>query len=353
MSDDIESALIERPDRLQLVKLTDLVNRTSAPWQVRGLFRERSLIQIYGPPGGFKSFVALDVGMSLASGLAWHGREVVTPGLVIYIAGEGGGGMVQRGRAWLEQHQIHPSKVNMLFVVESVAITATSEDMDILIHRIQGAIEWCPEGTLNEEDGFVYDHDMAQEWPVLIIIDTLARCYVGDENKTEDMGQFVQGLDLLKQEFNASILVVHHSGRDASHERGNTAFRGACDTIYRLDADRDTQHLILSCEKMKDSRETEPIELAYREVQVERRSMDDPLEDLTSIILESEDVNSDAKEQKMLQQLADEGPLTWQDWLGLTGMSKPTFNRYVVRLRKSGQIIKENTNWQVVRSHSK
>lgn len=348
MSDDIESLLVERPNRLQLVKFADLVNRTAAPWQVRGVLRERSLTQIYGPPGGYKSFVALDLAASIATGLPWQGHPIVESGLVIYIAAEGGGGMVTRARAWAEQHDIYPFKVNVQFVVEPVSLTATSEDMDILVHRIKQAIDWIPEGSIDEETGHHYDSDGAREWPVLIIVDTLARCYVGDENKTEDMGQFVQGLGRLQREFDTSVLVVHHSGRDVSHERGNTALRGACDTIYRLDADRDASRLTLSCEKMKDSKEPEPIELVFREVEVTRRKGDDPLDDLTSIIIDVEEGDSAAKEQKMLSVLRDSGPLSWADWFGLTGMSKATFNRYLVRLRKNGLIVKENSNWGAV-----
>lgn len=347
MSDDIETLLEERPDRLQLIRWADIVKRTAAPWLVRGVLRVRSLIQIYGPPGGYKSFVALDIAASLGAAIPWHDAPVVTPGLVIYVAAEGGGGMVTRTRAWSEQHNLHPTRINVLFVVEPVTITATSEDMDILVHRIQEAIHFIPEGTHDEEYGY-HDCDSAREWPVLIIIDTLARCYLGDENKTEDMGQFVQGLGRLQREFNSSVLVVHHSGRDESHERGNTALRGACDTIYRIDANRDDQTLKISCEKMKDSKEPEDRILVYREVSVSRREDDDPLDEMTSIVLDSEEGDSTDKEERALNVLAENGPLSWANWFGLTGMPKATFNRVIVRLRKSGLIIKEKSDWRVV-----
>lgn len=338
--------MIEQDERLTLCHFSELVTRPPAPWQLRGIFREQSVVMLYAKRGGFKSFLALDMGASMATGLAWHGHEVVTPGLVIYIAAEGGGGMVQRARAWAEQHDMRPSMVNMRFITEPAIVTATSEDMDLVIDRIRAAIDWLPEGTIDEDSGHQYENPTAREWPVLIIIDTLARCFLGDENQQEDMGQFIQGVDRLKMEFNCSILILHHTGRDESHERGSTALGGACDTIYRLDADTATHELTLTNEKMKDSREPMPLALLYREVQVKRQPQDDPLEDLTSLIIDSVEDQTLQREAQILDALR-EGPATVSELAVLTGLPKPTLYRYLVRQVNSGQIIKEKGQYRL------
>lgn len=345
--------LTERPDRLQLVRFADLVTRAPAPWSVRGFLREQSVAMLYGRRGCYKSFLALDLAASIATGTEWHGYPIVAPGLVIYVAGEGGGGMVQRSRAWSEQHGILPNRINLQFITEPVIITGDSLDLDLLVHRIQQAIDWYPEGTIDQETGHQYDSPVAREWPVLIVIDTLARCFLGDENKQEDMGMFIQGLDRLKMEFNCSLLVLHHTGLNESRERGSTSLGGACDTIYRVDADKDLKTLTLTNEKMKDSREPEPLTLSYREVQVARRPLDEPNEDLTSVIIESGDPDGVVKQAEMLQILKEAGPLTWADWFGSTDLSKTSFYRYMMELKKSGQIIKEKGKWGLIGSTTK
>lgn len=348
MSEHVTRLLEARPDRLQLCPFAELVNRPPAPWAIRGLLREQSVALLYGRRGCYKSFIALDVAASLATGTPWHAHDIMNPGLVIYIAGEGGGGMVQRARAWAEQHGIDPKLIRILFVTEPAIVAGESVDMDILIHRIREAIDWHDEGWRDPETGFVYDSPTAREWPAMIIIDTLARCFLGDENQQEDMGMFIQGVDRLKMEFNSSILIIHHTGLNESRERGSTALGSGMDTVYRIDVDRDTKQLTLTNEKMKDSREPEPIVLSYREVEVSRRTDDDPLEDLTSVIIEDAEPGAEEKPGQMLGILSEAGPLNWNDWFGLMEMPKTSFNRYLVGLKKSGKIIKENGKWQVV-----
>ncbi|MCK3155946.1 helicase RepA family protein, partial [Escherichia coli] len=98
----------------------------------------------------------------------------------------------------------------------------------------------------------------------LIVIDTLARCFGGnDENDSRDMGAFIQGCDAIKQATGATVLVVHHSGKDETKgARGSSAFRAALDAEYRISRENsDVTALVAACTKMKDAEE--PKESAY------------------------------------------------------------------------------------------
>jgi len=83
----------------------------------------------------------------------------------------------------------------------------------------------------------------------MIVIDTLARCFGGnDENDARDMGAFVEGCYEIKRKAGATVLVVHHSGKDeAKGARGSSSFR------MGLDAERIA--FILTCTKMMDAEE--------------------------------------------------------------------------------------------------
>src|SRR5947209_2819298 len=58
------------------------------PWLIEGLLPASSLAVLAGGSGVGKSFIALDIACSIASGIDWHGRSVMQ-GDVVYVAGEG------------------------------------------------------------------------------------------------------------------------------------------------------------------------------------------------------------------------------------------------------------------------
>jgi hypothetical protein len=78
--------------------------------------------------------------------------------------------------------------------------------------------------------------------PDLLVIDPLARFFSGDENSARDMGALVTALDVLIQEYDLTIIIVHHTGKPgADHReggqrlRGSSALFGAADTVMVLD----------------------------------------------------------------------------------------------------------------------
>jgi putative DNA primase/helicase len=78
--------------------------------------------------------------------------------------------------------------------------------------------------------------------PDLLVIDPLARFMVGDESGTKDMGTFIAALDLLIQDYDLTVLLVHHTGkpglegREGGHRlRGSSALFAAADSVLMLD----------------------------------------------------------------------------------------------------------------------
>src|SRR5439155_17182506 len=102
-------------------------------------------------------------------------------------------------------------------------------------HFLREAVNLLREG---EVDDFLAAVAALPERPVLIIIDTLARCLVGgDENSAKDMGIAIAALDRLRAELGCSVLVVHHTGHaNEERERGSSALRAAVDTLLVLRA---------------------------------------------------------------------------------------------------------------------
>lgn len=206
-------------------------------YMIKHVLPSQSLCSIYGPSGSYKSFLAVSWACHIAAGVAWSDRKV-TQGAVLYIVGEGGVGVPRRIKAW---ELVHGRTADNLFLVNRPVFPVRRPEVnEVLLAARQ----------VEAECGF----------PVrLVVIDTLARCFGGnDENDARDMGAFIEGCDTIKQATGATVLVVHHSGKDeAKGARGSSSFRAALDAEFNVKREGEGKALILSCTKMKDAEELE------------------------------------------------------------------------------------------------
>ena len=113
-----------------------------------------------------------------------------------------------------------------------------------------------------------------QREPVLIVLDTLARCFVGgEENSARDSGLLIAAASTIQRQTEAAVLLVHHTGKtNLDIERGSSALRDAADVMIRQK--KDLSGLIrVSNDKQKDADEFPPVSCRLCEVVVPRRSI--------------------------------------------------------------------------------
>ena len=73
------------------------------------------------------------------------------------------------------------------------------------------------------------------EKPSLVIFDTLARCFKGEENSAKDAGLYIDAIDGIKRRYECCVMSVHHTGKDANNgARGSSSFKGAWDAEHAL-----------------------------------------------------------------------------------------------------------------------
>lgn len=204
-------------------------------WVVDDYIESDSLAQVFGDPGGGKSFVAIDIACSIATGTPWHGHQV-KQGAVFYIAGEGHNGLARRFKAWELGNGISLNDAP-IFKSHRAAQLYDTTDAAMVAQSIK---------SLVESSGLS---------PSMIVIDTLARNMGGDENSTQDMNDFIQNLDTyLRQSYKCCVMVVHHSGAmDKDRSRGSTALRGALDAEYKVQLDPGSKTITFEPKKMKDA----------------------------------------------------------------------------------------------------
>ncbi len=214
------------------------IDLTPIPYLIEGLIPINSNVVIFGDPGSAKSFIGIDMACSIASGRAYHGNKV-EQGSVLYIAGEGRRGLVQRAHGWCGYYEVDP--LTIPFYISKHAVGLREEEQ---LAFVQSEID---------------EKVALGDSPVLVVIDTLARNFGGgDENSTKDMSEFISGVDTLNNQYGSASLIIHHSGvSDKSRSRGNTALKGALDAEFRSHKSGD--FVSLSCTKMKDSDEPEQI----------------------------------------------------------------------------------------------
>ena len=178
---------------------------------------------LVGPPGAGKTFVALDLGLAVATGRRCLGADVRRAGSVVYIAADGAN-LKQRVHAWKTARGDPDDERLGLFIWPDAVNFLNAQEVDRFARAITSLA------------------------PILVIGDTLARCMPGgDENSARDMGLLVAHTDQIRRRVGCAFLWVHHTNR-AGSERGSSALRGACDTLLKLSA---TQ--VLTCDKQRDA----------------------------------------------------------------------------------------------------
>jgi hypothetical protein len=246
-------------------RLADLEAMPAPRWLIKQHFSQDSLVQTYGPPGAGKSFVAIDQGLCIASGKPYLDIYPVHQGPVLYLSAEGNSGIVARIHAWMK-HYTMPYPQDCVFVPFIFDIPNPPEIQAIL-------------DIINTDLGVM---------PVQIIIDTVARYYGPgiDENSTKDMSAFVRACDALREATGATINGVHHSGKDpAKKDRGNTALRGACDTIIAIEPSQGGGCLV-SCDKQKNA---EPFAPYILNKNVHHCGYNDDGDEITSCVFTCQD----------------------------------------------------------------
>lgn len=200
---------------------------------IGGLIETDSLGLIFGDPGCGKSFVAVDMALSVATGTPFHGCDVMR-GSVFFIAGEGHNGLARRFAAWAKDRAVSLKGVPCF--------------------KSERAAQFLDAASAQAVSAAVRDLADEHGQPRLIIVDTLARNFgAGDENSTQDMGNFIAAIDDMKAEFPGStVLIVHHSGHaEKQRARGAMALKGALDVEYRIEKDAETMRVINT--KVKDA----------------------------------------------------------------------------------------------------
>lgn len=237
---------------------------TAPAYIAKHLLAPGELTVLFGQSGHFKSVLAIDLALSVASGTEFHGLRVRQAG-VLYVAGEGHGGIRKRLRAWLLARSYTAAS-------DQPALYLTSAGADLIGHPEQ------VRATVDEACAVLGR-------PIeLVVVDTLAANFgPGDENHATDMQLAIAGARRAAP--GAAALLVHHVGHgQGERERGSYALVAAADVRVQATYDDLSSVVDLTWKKLKDDERPEPMTFNWRKVALEWEDEDG--EELTSVVLE-------------------------------------------------------------------
>lgn len=223
-------------DVYPVIDVATLLSREPPKMLVDRHLPQQSVGFLYGEPGSFKSFLTLDVALSLAASFTeWHGDALETDpdSVVVYLAAEGSYGFRNRVKAWCKARGVDPANLSKRFkMIEQTINFMEPEDIQKLMRTVRQVV-----GAR----------------PALVVVDTVSRALPGaDENLQKDMTLFVHACDALKSAFQCAVVGVHHAGKSGDM-RGSTVLRGAGDFVFRMSRRPKSQIVTLACEKQKEA----------------------------------------------------------------------------------------------------
>ena len=206
----------------RMISASDVVPALDSNYLVKHWLEQGALSLFYGASNTGKTFLALSLAASIATGTDWFG-ERVNQGAVVYIAAEGGAGI--KNRIYALKHEFNELDGSPFYLLSSSLNLLDETDFESLLAATK------------------------ELKPTLIVIDTLARVMgIGDENSASDAGKVIAACDAIRTQTGAHVMLVHHTGKDAEKgARGSSAFRAAVDSEIEVNARGE-----IICRKQRD-----------------------------------------------------------------------------------------------------
>src|SRR6516165_8027075 len=174
-------------------------------WLVTHLWSQDAVGIVGGEPKCCKSFLALDIAVAVAGGVACLRRFAVPdPGRVLLYAAEDAHPIVRR-----RLEGIAAAAGVELRNLDIQVITAPTLRLDIAADRV----------ALQEA--------VARLQPRLLILDPFVRLHRIDENASGEVAPLLAYLRELQRRYALAVLVVHHAKKGAGNVRAGQALRGS------------------------------------------------------------------------------------------------------------------------------
>jgi hypothetical protein len=204
---------------------------------VKGLLDVATMAVVYGPSNSGKTFWTIDLAYHIAIAAPWRGRRVAQAS-ILYLAAEGGRGVINRVAALKQEHGV----CDVPLAVKRAGLDLLHDQADL-----QHIVDLSAQVKARLPDA-----------PHLIVIDTLSRVMAGgDENSAADMTALIRNIDAIRVATGATVLLVHHTGKDTARgARGHSSLRAATDTEIEISNEDGARAAIVTKQRDHNGGET-------------------------------------------------------------------------------------------------
>lgn len=222
-------------------------NVTPQRWLINGFLPETGVSVLYGSSQSYKTFVALDWALTLATGITGLWETAATPKTILYFIGEGQSSFIgKRVRAWTKKRGIeNPENEKVM-------------DNLILVKNVPAftdAVAW--QGIREQIEALGRKIDV-------LVIDTFSKATVGmDENSAKDAAMAIGMAQTIGEYTGGAVLILHHTGRGKNAAyRGSSVIESNVDTMILSEKVDDNSRVIkLKPMKHKDADINKPVQL--------------------------------------------------------------------------------------------
>ena len=191
---------------------------------IKKLLPDSGIAFIGGQSSAGKTFVAIALGVALASGKEFFKYQVKERIGVLYIAAEGAGNFGARiTAAKLAAGVKGPIPFAWTHIIPPLQ---TQPELTAFIQKLQGV-----------------NQQMQQRWGVRLgaaFIDTVAACFSMQEENSNAEVSVCASMRYIGDGIGVVVIPIHHFGKDpATGLRGASAWRGAADVVISVTADID------------------------------------------------------------------------------------------------------------------
>jgi AAA domain/Toprim domain len=180
---------------------------------------------IGGQSGAGKTFVVVDLAVSVASGQPFFGLPIKQLYGVAYVATEGGAGLTKRIAAAIAGRETKP-RIPIAYLTEGIGDLMKTENVRKLIEKLK-----------RQDSEFV---DLFGVPLGLVIIDTVATSFIMEDENAKDAVAVANHMSEISKATSAFVLGVHHYGKNQELGlRGSSAFRANVDQVIAVLARRD------------------------------------------------------------------------------------------------------------------
>lgn len=317
----IEREVDGEHDLFPVVRAEDLdTEPVSENWLIEDLWTASSVGWVAGCAKSYKSWTALEMAVSVASGTPCLGRfEVHGRGKVLsYLAEDSPASVRERIEAISEHHGLAIGDLDL------DVITASSMRLDLARDQIR------------------LQKTVRALSPRLLILDPLVRIHRADENSSAEISSLLAYLRELQREFGISIVVVHHVRKSAAaSQAAGQGLRGSGDL-----------HAWSDCASYLKRKGEEVV------VTVEHRSAPTPSPFAVRLVddhgpphLELVDLPTGAAdgpsvEKRVLEALEQSAPLTRSALREKVSVRNERLGRALERLLEAGAIERTSDGWR-------